>query len=332
MPKILAFLLVLFCAIGLPAFPSDYEKKRVLITTDIGGGDPDDIQSMIHFLLYADMFDLEGIVVSRPRGKFEVMEQVIRAYAKDYKKLSFHSADYPTPKYIRSVVRVGAERNKQTPSQGYSFSTPGSKLIVKAAMKDDPRPLNIIVWGTITDVAQAIHDKPKIKKKIQVYSITSANNKGYNTEEDPSPSIYLRNKHKNLKWIEADTTFRGIYTPGLNDKSKYGNVGFVKKVIRNKGALGRLFYNASATIDVNKYGIKMGDTPSLLFLFNGDFDNPNKPSWGGRFCQVSKYKWEGCKDPKFKFGPHDGAKTVAVHRLKFLKDFEKRLLRLRPRN
>ena len=46
----------------------DGVRHRVLVSTDIGGTDPDDQQSMVHFLLYADMFDVEGIV-SSPYGR-----------------------------------------------------------------------------------------------------------------------------------------------------------------------------------------------------------------------------------------------------------------------
>ena len=41
-------------------------RYRVVISTDIGGSDEDDIQSMIHYLLYSDLFDTEGIICSPP--------------------------------------------------------------------------------------------------------------------------------------------------------------------------------------------------------------------------------------------------------------------------
>lgn len=34
-------------------------RHRVLVSTVVGGTDPDDIQSMVHLLVYADCFDLE---------------------------------------------------------------------------------------------------------------------------------------------------------------------------------------------------------------------------------------------------------------------------------
>jgi hypothetical protein len=30
-------------------------RHRVIVSTDIGGTDPDDLQSMLHFLVYADL-------------------------------------------------------------------------------------------------------------------------------------------------------------------------------------------------------------------------------------------------------------------------------------
>jgi hypothetical protein len=44
-------------------------NPRILISTDIGGTDPDDNQSMAHFLIYSNMFDIEGLVSSPSYGR-----------------------------------------------------------------------------------------------------------------------------------------------------------------------------------------------------------------------------------------------------------------------
>lgn len=44
------------------------ERYRVIVSTDIGGSDPDDYQSIVHYLLYSDIFDTEGLL-SSPWGK-----------------------------------------------------------------------------------------------------------------------------------------------------------------------------------------------------------------------------------------------------------------------
>ena len=38
------------------------EKPRILISTDIGGTDPDDNQSMTHLLMYNNLFNIEGLL------------------------------------------------------------------------------------------------------------------------------------------------------------------------------------------------------------------------------------------------------------------------------
>src|SRR5699024_6734168 len=43
------------------------DRYRVVVSTDIGGTDPDDFQSMVHLLLYADVLDIEGLI-SSPYG------------------------------------------------------------------------------------------------------------------------------------------------------------------------------------------------------------------------------------------------------------------------
>jgi hypothetical protein len=42
----------------------DGGRYRVLVSSDIGGTDPDDFQSMVHLLLYADVLDIERLVSS----------------------------------------------------------------------------------------------------------------------------------------------------------------------------------------------------------------------------------------------------------------------------
>ena len=51
---------------GIKSNPS--LRPRILISTDIGGTDPDDNQSMIHLMMYSDLFQIEGLVSSPSFG------------------------------------------------------------------------------------------------------------------------------------------------------------------------------------------------------------------------------------------------------------------------
>ena len=62
--------------------PPRVPRQRVLVSSDIGGTDPDDLQSMAHFLLYADRFDVEGLVSSPygPGRKQHILEVIDRVW------------------------------------------------------------------------------------------------------------------------------------------------------------------------------------------------------------------------------------------------------------
>jgi Cellulose-binding Sde182, nucleoside hydrolase-like domain len=293
------------------------DRCRVIVSTDIGGSDPDDFQSMVHYLLYADVFDTEGLIASppNPRGTSKDILEVIGAYEKDYPRLRTWSARYPKPDVLRAITRDGAR--DPAPRDGYSRPTEGSRWIVQQAKKDDPRPLYVLVWGSITDVAQAVHDSPDIKKKLRVYSIGS-----WNTRQDPLARNYLFKHHPDLWLIEADTTFRGMYVGG-SQEGDLGNRTFVTKHVKGHGALGELFVRKKADI-------KMGDTPSVLYLLHGDPDRPETDHWGGRFRKTDhgpRY-WTDDADPKWREGRYPGAKTVNRWREAYLRDWQRRLDRL----
>ena len=62
--KIFFAVLCIFCSSAVFSQQPIPEKPRILISTDIGGTDPDDNQSIAHFMMYSDLFDKEGLVYS----------------------------------------------------------------------------------------------------------------------------------------------------------------------------------------------------------------------------------------------------------------------------
>lgn len=323
----LALLAAVFIACGhggdnhTPPPPAEDSRPRVLISTDLGGSDKDDTQSIVHALLYSDAYRVEGLVSSWKNGKASAFHEAIDVYAKDYPQLLKHGP-YPTPDYLHSIVRQGA--TAPSPAAGWSTATEGSRLIVERALAPSAYPLDVIVWGSITDVAQAVHDAPEIKQKIRLCSSGS-----WNTRQDEAARAFLAT-HTDLLWVEQDHSGRGIYLTGLNDKSRYGNIGFVRDVVKPAGALGAYYYQQSKTINVNAYGMKMGDTGTLLFALYGNWSNPGADSWGGRYCQYGPRFWGDCHDKELAIGGYTGARTVSVHRQQILEDFEHKLSRLHP--
>lgn len=248
------------------------ERYRIIVSTDIGGSDPDDFQSMVHYLLYSDLFDTEGLISSAwGAGRKEDILAVIDAYEKDYSKLLKYSNNYPTPEYLRSITKQGAINI--APYRGYTTETEGSKHIIECAKKNDSRPLYILGWGLLEDIAEALHDAPEIVSKIRVNYIAGPNKKwGLNAYE------YIRREFPNLWIIEDNSTYRGWFNGGIQDE-EYSNTGFVEKYVKNAGNLGKFFYSKKDTI-------KMGDTPTVTYFLNGIPENPEGESLGGSFVQV----------------------------------------------
>jgi len=300
-----------------PPVPSggalDGDRPRVIVSTDVGGSDPDDFQSMVHLLVYADLLDIEGLISSPPqKGREQHIQEVIEAYTKDYPNLKRHSKSYPAPESLRDVAKQGAL--DPAPRSGWNKPTVGSQWIIQRANADDPRPLWVLVWGSMTDVAQAVHDDPSIKSKIRVYSIGS-----WNTSQDRAAREYLFKYHTDLWWIESDTTFRGMYVGGVQNDD-WGNRSFVAKHVRGHGALGDLFFS-------KKRDIKMGDTPSLLFLLRGRADDPTTAHWGGAYVKTDhgQHYWTDNPNRNFSEDSRAGAKTVNRWRVDYLADWRQRM-------
>ena len=249
-------------------------RYRILVSTDIGGTDPDDLQSMVHLLVYADCFDIEGLVSSPyGPGRKEHILEVIDCYEKDYANLKTYSNHYPTPNALRAITKQG--ETERAPYAGVQRSTNGSRWIVKCARRDDPRPLYVLIWGGIEDLSQALHDAPDILPKLRVYWIGGPNKKW-----GPDTFQYLATHHPKLWIIESNATYRGWFTGG-NQSGQWGNEAFVSQYIAGKGALGDFFVSKKADI-------KMGDTPSVGWLLRGTPNDPSQAGWGGRFVRA----WE----------------------------------------
>ena len=257
-------------------FPDDTKSKpRILISTDIGGTDPDDNQSMIHLLMYADLFQIEGLISSPyGKGRKENILEMIDLYEEDLKQLEAHSSGFPTPNSLRDVCKQGTISG--APYKGFTTSTKGSDWIISCAKKESNQPLWVLVWGGLEDLAQALHDAPNIKEKIKVYWIGGPNKKwsinAYN---------YIAAYHPNLWMIEANATYRGWFMDSgspeyLSGESYYDNY------IQKRGSMGKAF---KSYYDGN---IKMGDTPSLVYVMNGNPEDPLSESWGGNFTPIER--------------------------------------------
>ncbi|MBK7926623.1 MAG: DUF1593 domain-containing protein [Bryobacterales bacterium] len=278
-PLFLPALLLAAFLFPLPA--SAQTRPRVLVSTDIGGTDYDDFQSLVHLLLYTDRIDLEGLIASPygtdPNRKRHLLH-IIDLYARDHPNLRTHAA-YPTPTTSAPSPNKAASSPPRRPAMANPPRAPD--WIIHCARRPDPnpdprtgpRPLWLLVWGGIDDLAQALHDAPSIKQSLRVYFIGGPNKKWSAAAYD-----YIARHHPDLWIIEANSTYTGFFLGG-NQSGDLANRAFVSTHVKGRGALGDYF----ATIAP---ALKMGDTPSLTYLFGTNPENPAADSWGGSFVRA----------------------------------------------
>lgn len=267
---ILIFLLCLH-VVAVGAQQKVPAKPRVLISTDIGGTDPDDNQSMTHLLMYSDKFNIEGLVSSPSygNGSKEEIFRMIDLYEKDLPELKKHQKDLLSPEYLRSITKQGVRGN--APYRGYRMATEGSNWIIKCAKKATDQPLWILGWGGLEDLAQALHDAPEIQDRIRVYWIGGPNKKW-----SANSYAYIAENFPDLWFIEVNSSYYGFFSK-KEALDSIKPTDYYNQHIEGAGYLGQDFknyYNGE---------VKMGDTPSLLYLMDGNPDDPTRESWGGSF-------------------------------------------------
>jgi hypothetical protein len=111
-------------------------KHRVFVFTDIniGGGDPDDRQSLVHLFWYANELEILGIVPDRwNKQGMEACQLGIAAYRKDYKKYKFASFGFPDATKLESLLAKN--------------TTDAIERLWIAALATNHQPLYVLVWA-----------------------------------------------------------------------------------------------------------------------------------------------------------------------------------------
>ena len=150
----------LACCLLHPALGgSPIENPRVLVLTDIEN-EPDDAMSMVRFLVYANRFEVEGLVATtsthqRNRVAPQRIRRIVEAYGKVRDNLELHEPGFPPADYLLARVSEGLPVYGMA-GVGEGKDSPGSELLIRALDRDDPRPLWVPVWGGPSVLAQAL--------------------------------------------------------------------------------------------------------------------------------------------------------------------------------
>lgn len=280
------------------------QRPRCIITQD---AEVDDMNSLIHVLLYSNEVDIQGIVQSSSKFHWkgvagqkeekytkpyrwpgtEWMQKYLNAYQKVYPNLKKHDKSYPAPAYLKSVTKVG--------NIGYKGEmdsvTEGSELIKKKILDNDERTLYLLTWGGTNTISRALKDIEKeykgtkqwdaIRKKIINKVVIPACG-----EQDETYSEYIAEEWPEIKFMSCSqmSSYAYMWRTQPEDSSKktlYADF-MLKNLIRKHGALldNYVTWGDGTYLDGEEPGSQFGTNEDLL----------DSLDWWGGFNPVQKYQ------------------------------------------
>ena len=300
--------MVLMAVIGanaLQAAENDL-KPRLVVCTDIAPADvePDDMESMVRLMAYADMFEIEALITSvgwncdpYPAEWAEYLQRVIEAYRKDVPKLMRRSGQqefmpledenkqqyigyWPSADYVKSRAVMGSIHGG-IKAIGADNDSPGSELLIRLADEDDTRPIYVAAWGGANTLAQAIwrvkqsrsaEELKKFVRKFRIYTIT---------DQDMQYSMRMNRSYSSHMWLRKEFAddLQFVWDEGTwQEQCELGKRHWQqhKDNIQGRGALGGEY-------PTYKWGVE-GDTPSFLYVMPNGLNNPEDPhqcGWAG---------------------------------------------------
>jgi len=204
--------------------------------------DPDDVQSMVRFLLYTNEFDVEGLIASSGTfanlAKKQNILDMLDLYAQVYNNLKSHDSQYPNPDYLRSVTfqgRSGTWGGTVSNNIGVGKDSEASNAIISIIDKPDTRPVWFCFWGDCSNLAQAIWKVQNTRSAAELQTFLSKI-RIYQIAHQDDTIDWLLNNFPNLFIIYSKTTYMGIFG-GTSDP--LGNLTWLNTNIRqNHGPLG----------------------------------------------------------------------------------------------
>ncbi len=305
--------LIILTILGVCAVNAD-QDPRLLVLTDIGQ-DPDDLQSLIRLLHYANEFEIEGIIATADNNhahesatiRDDIIHEAIDRYAEVLPNLRLHDSDFPSAETLHTIVKPGnpwGGRNASVSDTiGPDSDTEGSEHIIERVDAYKGQPLNIAIWGGACDLAQALwkirrtRSPRKVEEflsKMRVFSI-GAQDSTNDFVRDSFPSLFYVFGYRR-EGGSFDSGYRGLFLGGNYDT--LSKEWLYKNIKADHGPLGEHYPDRAWTQDNPHMCIKEGDTPSFFYFLNNGLHDPTQPGfggWGGRYGPVDHY-YQDLKD------------------------------------
>lgn len=296
------FLICVFCAICGSLFAAS-AKPRVVVLADMGN-EPDEEQQMVHLLMYANEFDIEGLIAVT--GKFlrkdpqpELFFHLIDGYDRVVDNLRLHAEGWPSAGELQATVAAG-QRRYGIADTGPGRASPGSRLLEDILLRDDPRPVNIIVNAGSNTLAQALLDLEESLSPDEFATALGRIRTFENGAQD-NAGAWIVHRWPVIHWIRSNYqtyAYGGPSIDGGKDNRgrrnelgpytwapyEYSGIGQHQWALMHlKGNHGPLL----ARWPIRQFprgGVSFleggGTIPFLRLLPNG-LNNPDEPTWGG---------------------------------------------------
>lgn len=314
MKTLIILLLIIFSILDFQkGYAQPNTKHRVIILSDIEN-EPDDAQSFVRLLLYANQVEIKGMIATtscwmKNRVAPESIKKIIRAYGKVQANLNKHELGFPTENELLSTVKQGLAKYGML-GVGAGQDSEGSDWIIKILEDNDPRPLYLSVWGGANTLAQALYKLKETKNateikrliaKLRVYTISDQDDSGIwirNTFPDLHYIVSPGDDYGNATWIAITSQIKGITNEEIS------NTWLVENIQQGHGPLGAVYPDVA-------WGME-GDTPSYLNLILNGLNNPEYPNWGGWGGRYELYKPDFTKQKKGDSGVPFEPETRAI--------------------
>ncbi len=315
--SLLTLILLLNCSNSQIEFTTKHiPKSRVIILTDMLN-EPDDSQTMVRFLMYANELDIEGLIAVSSchqylgkkdvfpvlkDGKVVKVDTVVQdrngvhpqeinkrilAYGKVLENLKQHENGWPSVSYLLSKVGSGPAGYGMS-DVAVGKSTSGSKLIEEAILKDDERPLYICINAGANTLAQALIDLQskydsitftKQLKKIRVYDDAGQDDAGAWIAKTFPELHYQRSQHQVFNFMnnEGPEVWPVAEYPG-----KGQHLWAKAHVQTNHGPLGALYPTRMQFRRPDLFHtLEGGGTSTWIGHVNKGLYVPEEMTWGG---------------------------------------------------
>jgi len=260
----------------------DSTRPRLIVLTDIGT-EPDDIESMVRLLTYANEIDIEGLIAAtsrhlRNKVHPELIEERVAAYGAVLPNLRVHDPRYPDAAALKAKIRAWRPEYGMA-GVGRGKGNAASQLIIDAVDKADKRPVWVSVWGGAAPLAQALWTVQHSRKPAEVARFVSRL-RVYTISDQDDSGPWARATFPQLFWVSSIHGFTnyplaawtGISTPLPGSDPAPVSRPWLRKNIQ-RGPLGSLYPLPMFIME--------GDTPSFLNLIDNGLSSPERPDWGG---------------------------------------------------